>query len=237
MKFAICNETFVDWPLDKAAAFAAECGYTGFEIAPFTLGPDIRAITSERRSEIRNQVAAAGLEVIGLHWLLAKTQGIHLTSPDPATRRRTSEYLCDLARLCRDLGGWVMVLGSPQQRNMIGDVGVYGARENAIEVITAALPVFEETGTTLAIEPLAPADTNFLTMACAAADLIDRVGSPHCRLHLDCRAMADRAHADPQAARRIQVVPGAFPRQRPQRPRAGLRQARFSANSRVAGTN
>ena len=68
---------------------------------------------SERRSEIRNQVAAAGLEVIGLHWLLAKTQGIHLTSPDPATRRRTSEYLCDLARLCRDLGGWVMVLGSP----------------------------------------------------------------------------------------------------------------------------
>ncbi len=198
MKFAICNETFVDWPLEKAAAFAAECGYTGFEIAPFTLGPDIRALSADKRSEIRNQIVAAGLEVVGLHWLLAKTQGLHLTSPDPATRRRTSEYLGDLARLCRDLGGWVLVLGSPQQRNMLADVGVYGARENAIEVITAALPVFEETGTTLAVEPLAPADTNFLTMACAAADLIERVASPHCRLHLDCRAMATEPTPIPQ---------------------------------------
>ena len=32
MKFAICNETFQDWPFDKAFAFASECGYTGIEI-------------------------------------------------------------------------------------------------------------------------------------------------------------------------------------------------------------
>ncbi len=190
MKFAICNETFLDWPMERAVAFAAECGYTGFEIAPFTLGTDIRAISSARRSEIREVIAGAGLQVVGLHWLLAKTQGLHLTSPDAATRRRTADYLGDLARLCRDLGGWVLVFGSPQQRNMLPGVGVHEAREHAIEVITACLPVFEETGTTLAIEPLSPVDTNFLTMAAAAADLADRVGSPHCRLHLDCRAMA-----------------------------------------------
>jgi len=190
MKFAICNETFVDWPLDRALAMAAECGYTGIEFAPFTLGSDIRGISPSGRADIRRLATGAGLQVVGLHWLLAKTEGLHLTSPDPATRRRTAEYLGDLARLCRDLGGWAMVFGSPQQRNLLPGVSREQARDYAVEVFTACLPVFEETGTTLAVEPLAPGDSNFLTTAAEAVEVIDLVGSPHCRLHLDCRAMS-----------------------------------------------
>ena len=40
MKFAVCNETFQDWPLAKGFAFAAECGYEGVEVAPFTIEED-----------------------------------------------------------------------------------------------------------------------------------------------------------------------------------------------------
>ena len=58
----------------------------------------------------------AGLEVVGLHWLLAKTTGFHLTTPDAQFRRQTAEYFGELARFCADLGGKVLVLGSPQQR-------------------------------------------------------------------------------------------------------------------------
>ena len=42
---------------------------------------------------------------IGLHWLLAKTEGFYLTTPDEATRRRTGDYLIALAEATRDLGG------------------------------------------------------------------------------------------------------------------------------------
>ena len=37
MKFAICNETFQDWPFEKAFAFARACGYRGIEFAPYTI--------------------------------------------------------------------------------------------------------------------------------------------------------------------------------------------------------
>src|SRR6187431_1961793 len=105
MKFAICNETFLDWPFDKAFDFAAQCGYAGIEIAPFTMASDAREVSAVRRSEIRRQADSAGLEVVGLHWLLAKTTGFHLTTPDAEVRRTTAGYIQDLARLCRDLGG------------------------------------------------------------------------------------------------------------------------------------
>ncbi len=93
MRFAICNETFQDWPLDRACGFAAEYGYEGLEIAPFTLAARAGDVTSQQRIEICRQVQAAGLEVVGLHWLLAKTDGFHITSPDRAVREAHGQIL------------------------------------------------------------------------------------------------------------------------------------------------
>ena len=80
MRLAICNETFGDWPFEKACAAAAEAGYTGIEIAPFTLATYVTEISSARRTELRKQARQAGLEVVGLHWILAKTDGFLLTT-------------------------------------------------------------------------------------------------------------------------------------------------------------
>ncbi len=190
MKFAICNELFQPWSFPEAFAFAGQCGYTGVEIAPFTLATDVRQISPTRRAEVRQQAAEAGLEVVGLHWLLAKTEGFYLTSPDGAVRRRTAEYLCHLALLCRDLGGSIMVLGSPDQRNLLPGVTPAQANDYAVEVLREAMPVLEDCQVTLALEPLAPAETSFLTTAAEAVAVIHRVESPHCRLHLDVKAMA-----------------------------------------------
>ena len=202
MKFAICNETFLDWSFPKAFSFARECGYTGIEIAPFTIANDVKEISAEKRTEVRRQAAAAGLEVIGLHWLLAKTNGYYLTSPDEAVRRRTAEYLKELARCCRDLGGRVLVFGSPLQRNLLPGVSMDQAMGYAAEVFTAALPAFEEHDVVLAVEPLGPAEGNFLNRAADGVKLIEMIGSPHCRLHLDCKAMSSEPDPIPDIIRR-----------------------------------
>jgi len=198
MKFAICNETFQGWPFEKAFHFAAELGYTGLEIAPFTIHTSAYEISPARRAEVRKEAEAAGLEIIGLHWLLAKTSGYYLTTPDNAVRAKTAEYLGELARLCRDLGGRVMVLGSPQQRNLLPGVTHEQAMHLAAECLRRAMPTLEDCGVTLAVEPLSPLDGNFLLTAEQGAELCTMVGSPHCRLHLDCKAMSSEAKPIPQ---------------------------------------
>jgi sugar phosphate isomerase/epimerase len=201
MKFAVCNETFQDWPIDKACAFAAECGYTGIEIAPFTLARYVTDITPLQRAEVRKAADAAGLQIIGLHWLLAKTEGFHVTSADADQRRRTAEYLAELARCCAELGGTLMVFGSPQQRNLLPGVDREQASHYAAEVFTRLLPVLDETGVTVALEPLGPEETNFLVTTAEAVELVERIGSPRVRLHLDCKAMATESTPIPDLIR------------------------------------
>ncbi len=201
-KFAICNETFRDWPFDRAFALAAECGYQGIEIAPFTISNDVREISSRRRKEIRRIAETNRLKIAGLHWLLAKTKGFHLTSPDGEVRRRTAGYLGDLARFCADLGGDLLIFGSPQQRNLASGVSREQGLQHAAEVLREALPVLERAGVKIALEPLSPRTTNFLQTAAEAVELIRLVDSSSCRLILDCNAMSSESKSIPDLLRK-----------------------------------
>lgn len=201
-QFAICNETFKDWPFDKAFAFAAECGYKALEMAPFTVANDVRDVSAQQREKVRAQAEAAGLEILGLHWLLAKTKGFHLTSADRDERKRTGAYLGDLARFCADLGGDKLIFGSPQQRNLREGVSKEKGLEYAAEVVEEALPAIAEAGVTLAFEPLSPRTTNFMDTAAGAVELIEKVNDPRCRLILDCLAMSTEGTPIPEILRK-----------------------------------
>jgi sugar phosphate isomerase/epimerase len=202
MKFAICNETFQEWPFDRAFAFAKDLGYTGIEIAPFTIDKNAYNIQPARREEVRRQAESAGLRVIGLHWLLAFTDGYYLTSPDDEVQKRTGEYLAELARLCRDLGGQVMVLGSPQQRNLLPGVSHTQAMQYAARTIRQMVPTLSQCEVVLALEPLGPAEGDFLNTADLGLELIDMIDSPSVRLHLDVKAMSSESEAIPEIIRK-----------------------------------
>jgi sugar phosphate isomerase/epimerase len=118
--------------------------------------------------------------VIGLHWLLAKTQGFHVTSPDADVRRRTSDYFGQLARLAAELGGKILVFGSPQQRSLLPGVSTEQAVGYAADVIQSALPVFEECDVVLALEPLGPQETNFLVTTGEAVALAGEKQAAKC---------------------------------------------------------
>ena len=190
MKFAICNETFENGFQQEGLQRAKELGYTGVEVAPFTLGTYAHEITKDARLQYRSLVQDLGLEIIGLHWLLAKTQGFHLTTSDHAIRAKTADYFKHLIELCADLGGNIMVLGSPAQRNFPESMTHDQASENAARTLEQIVPALEASHIRLAIEPLGPQEGNFLNHASQARTLIDRIGSPNVRLHLDVKAMS-----------------------------------------------
>ncbi len=195
IRFAICNEIFEDVSIPRQFELAAQYGYTGVEIAPFTLFPkdaeemDVRRLSADVRADVRLAALAAGVEIVGLHWLLAKTSGFHLTHEDAGVRRETLKYAQSLTELCAELGGKIMVWGSPLQRAL--PVGT--SREEgfcrATDFFQELAPTLEKCGVTVAFEPLAPTETNFINTAAETVELIRRVDSPHLRLHLDCKAM------------------------------------------------
>lgn len=202
MKFAICNETFGDMPFPEAFKLSRDLGYTGIEIAPFTLDftaePfDVRNVPEQKIVETKQQAEEAGLEMIGLHWLLAKTDGIYLTSPDADVRKETTDYFHALINCCEQLGGWVLVLGSPQQRNLQPGVTYEAAEDYAAEVLSAVMPRCKEAGVTIALEPLGPAEGDFMLTAESGISLAKKINSPNCKLHLDVKAMSTESKAIP----------------------------------------
>jgi sugar phosphate isomerase/epimerase len=211
IRLGICNELFEGWEFGQVCRTVKEIGYDGLEIAPFTLAPRITELSAARCRELRMMVEDAGLATIGLHWLLAKTEGFYLTSPDPEARRRTAEYLVRLAAATRDLGGTLMVFGSPKQRDLLPGVSYEQASEYAAEVFSSIMPDVGELGIDFCLEPLAPSETNFLNTCEQANALIARVNHPRFRLHMDVKAQSsERAGTVPELIGRYAAGAGHF---------------------------
>jgi sugar phosphate isomerase/epimerase len=190
IRLGICNELFEGWDFADVCRTVKSIGYEGLEIAPFTIAPRITDVSAARRRELRTIVEDSGLTTIGLHWLLAKTEGFYLTTPDAAGRRKTADYLLALAEATRDLGGSLMVFGSPKQRDLLPGISYDQALDYAADLFGSVMPAIGDLGVDFCLEPLAPSETNFLNTCAQANALIARVNHPRFVLHMDVKAQS-----------------------------------------------
>jgi D-psicose/D-tagatose/L-ribulose 3-epimerase len=185
LRHAICNEIFRGRSFATSAKAVHEAGYTGIEIAPFTLAADPAALTPAARREYRDVLASAGLAFTGFHWLLAAPAGLHLTTPDFVLRERSWEYLCRIIDLSSDLGGGVLVLGSPVQRSSTGGLTREQAVGNLAEGLAKIAPYAAERGATVLLEALSPDQTDVVTALDEAASMVREIGHPGVQMAFD----------------------------------------------------
>src|SRR5215813_10700069 len=157
-RHAICNEAFEKWRFADAARAIREAGYTGIEIAPFTLAETPTEVSPAQRAEVRDILQFEVLTFVGLHWLMVSPKGLHVTTPDVALRQRSWDHIRALIDLCADLGpNGVMVFGSPKQRSTTGGLTRAEATRHWAEGFAAVAPQAEARGVTVLPEAL-PSD-------------------------------------------------------------------------------
>jgi D-psicose/D-tagatose/L-ribulose 3-epimerase len=197
--FAVCNEMFDQTPFKQVCREIAELGYTGLEIAPFTLGEDPASLPEERRAELCRMMQDEGLCFVGLHWLFKAPSGLHMTTRDEAVRARTWEYMHKLIDLCADLAvckaeyNAVMVIGSPKQRSAVDGMTPREAVNIFTHELAHAAPHAESRGVKLLVEALSPDQTNVVTNLQDAVSIVKQIGSPAVQTMFDTHnAVAER---------------------------------------------
>jgi D-psicose/D-tagatose/L-ribulose 3-epimerase len=192
MRHAICNEIFQGWSFADAAKFARSTGYTGLEIAPFTLAETPSGISPAQRNEYRDILKSEGLRFVGLHWLMVSPKGLHVTTPDAVLRDRSWQHIRDLIDLCADLGpNGVMVFGSPVQRSAVGGSTIQEATARYTDGLQNVAPQAEQRGVTILVEALPIDQSNVVNTLAEAASIVRQIGSPAIQTMFDTHNAVD----------------------------------------------
>ncbi len=193
-RHAICNEVFKDWNFDDACAAIRAAGYTGIEIAPFTLAEDPAAIPQDQRREYKRIIDDQGLTFVGLHWLMVSPKGLHVTTSDKVLRGRSWLHIRNLIDLSADLGpDTVMVFGSPQQRATTGGLSREEATRHYVEGLSRVASHAEERGVTVLIEALPKSQCDVVQTLDEAASLVRQIDSPAIKTMFDSHNAVDEA--------------------------------------------
>ena len=189
LRLSLCNEVLAELPFERQCTMAAAMGYDALEVAPYTLGDEPDKLASETIAATRRAAEAAGIRISGLHWLLVKPAGLSITTDDPALHARTVAFMRRMVMLCGELGGDVLVHGSPAQRKLPEDErAADAARGRAIDAFSAVARAAEAAGVVYCVEPLGRRETNFVNTVEEGVAIVRAIGSTALRTMIDCSA-------------------------------------------------
>jgi len=188
----MCNEAFGQRPFAETCRGIRQAGYSGIEIAPFTLAESPSQVTAAQRAEYRSAMQAEGLAFAGLHWLMASPPGLHVTTPDAGLRRRSWEHVRALVDLCADLGPHaVMVFGSPKQRSTTGGISREAATRHFIDGLAGVAPAAAARGVTVLVEALPANQSDVVQSLAEAVAIVREIDSPAVRTMFDVHNAVD----------------------------------------------
>ena len=198
-RHATCNEAFEHYDFRDACRLIRSIGYTGIEIAPFTLAADPLEISSEKRTEYRRIIGDEGLTFVGLHWLMVSPKPLHVTTADEELRNRSWAYVRNLVDLCADLGpGGVMVFGSPKQRATTPGTTREEATKRWRDGLAGVASHAEDRGVTILVEALPSSQCDVVQTLDEAVRFIREIGSPAVQTMFDSHNAEDEVenHAE-----------------------------------------
>lgn len=185
MKLSLCNEVLGDMPFAQQCAWARAAGYSGLELAPFTLDADPERLSTVRARQLAAIALDHGLEITGLHWLLVKPEGLSITHPDASVRKRTVALMRHLCEICAAMGGRYLVHGSPRQRQIHDGESYDVALARATDCWAEAAQAAAQWGINYCIEPLSADQTPLINTLAQAVAVVRSVGQPNLFTMLD----------------------------------------------------
>lgn len=178
MKLAVCNELFGRISLDEAACISSRHGFGGLELAPFTIFGDFSPSAIQHGvQEARRALTAAGLRFAGFHWLLAKPDGLHITTPDSVLRKKSWDHLRRLIDAAAELGGGNLILGSPKQRSTVPGQSPREAIDILSDELAVIAPFAAERRSPVLLEALSSDQTDVVNLLAEVEAIVRQIGN------------------------------------------------------------